>query len=149
MINNLLENAYEVDPAKIDKEIINMINSSNLNDKQKLAVFLSLIRNFTIISGGPGTGKTYLIFWLLKVLIKHGFDAERIRLAAPTGRAAERLTESIKRLLQNEDDKTGEKLISIEGETIHRLLKYSSYKNDFAYNENSNLPLDVLIIDEV
>ena len=149
VMHKLLDPSNETDISKIDKNIINMINLSPLNEKQKLALFLSLIKNFIVISGGPGTGKTYLIFWVLKALIKYGIDVRLIRLAAPTGRAAERLTESIRKLLQNENDETKKLLNTIEGETIHRLLKYVSYKNDFAYNESNKLPLDVLIVDEV
>lgn len=145
-IARLLENNLEYN---INQKIINEIKQSNLNDKQKIAVFLSLFKNFVIISGGPGTGKTFIISFLLKSLLQNGIDPDRIKIATPTGKSAERLITSIKLNLENENKKTKESLLKIEGETIHRLLKYSSIKNDFIYNEKNKLPADVIIIDEV
>lgn len=147
-IENFLQNNPEIDRKTIDQNIINDLKNSNLNEKQKIAVLLSLLKNFTIISGGPGTGKTYIVYYLLKSFLKNGIGYERIKLAAPTGKSAERLTESIKKNIKD-DDENKEELAKMEGETIHRLLKYSNFNNDFIYNEKNKLPLDVIIIDEV
>ncbi len=147
-IDRFLQNNLDDDLKSIDQNIIDDLKKSKLNNKQKIAILLSLIKNFTIISGGPGTGKTYIIYFLIKSFLKKGISFERIKLAAPTGKSAERLTESIKKNINDNDEKKDD-LIKLEGETIHRLLKYSNIKNDFIYNEKNKLPLEVIIIDEV
>jgi len=134
----------------IEPAIVNEIKESDLNRKQKIAVYFSLLKNFVIISGGPGTGKTHIIYWIVKLLIKTGYNPKRIKIAAPTGRAAKRISESIKAKSVSEGMKDNDENVNcIEAETIHRLLKYSINDNDFLYNENNTIPADVIIIDEV
>ena len=67
-----------------------------LDRDQQLALSAALLNNFTIISGGPGTGKTSIVLSLLRCLVRGGVSAERIALAAPTGRAAQRLSDAIR-----------------------------------------------------
>lgn len=112
--------------------------NTNYRFKQKLAVYLALTGNFTVISGGPGTGKTYVISEIIRHLISSGIRSDRIRVAAPTGKAAKRFSESL-----NDSD------IGITGETIHKLLDYSMSSGIFRYNENNKLDCDFIIIDEV
>lgn len=102
-----------------------------LAEKQKEAIRTSVRNRFSIISGPPGSGKTTIIDCITKIL--QGLDPEiKIQLAAPTGKAAKRMSES-----------TG-----MDAETVHRLLKFSPQTHDFTYNENNHLEADVLIIDE-
>ncbi len=109
----------------------------SLNLQQKAAIVLSLINDFTIISGGPGTGKTTIIKSIIKANIDMGINPKEIRLIAPTGKAAQRISESI----QDE--------IGMEASTIHRLLKYSPVKNRFTYGKINQLNLKLIIVDEV
>ncbi len=115
-----------------------VLGNTSYNFKQKLAIYLSMTGNFTVISGGPGTGKTYVISEIIKHLIASGIKNDRIRVAAPTGKAAKRFSESL-----NDSD------IGITGETIHKLLDYSMSSGIFRYNENNKLDCDFIIIDEV
>lgn len=101
-----------------------------LDEKQADAVILAASRGVSVITGGPGTGKTTII----KVLLEY-FDRERlsVELAAPTGRAAKRMTEA-----------TG-----YEARTIHRMLEIGGGSQEFARNEDNPLESDVVIIDEM
>lgn len=122
-----------------------------LNSLQKLSLALALLKNFVIISGGPGTGKTLVVIALLRLLVRCGIDPRRIQLAAPTGRAAQRMTDTIRMALVSIESpsKDDEKLSEISGATIHRLLRYDPANNRFRYNAANRLQADVIIIDEV
>src|SRR6201997_2068843 len=100
-----------------------------LADSQKAALRVALVSNVTVITGGPGVGKTTLINSLLKILIA---KAVTIALCAPTGRAAKRLSES-----------TG-----LEAKTIHRLLETDPRTGTFRRNEDEPLDCDLLVVDE-
>lgn len=100
-----------------------------LNEDQQRGVLACLQHKITVITGGPGTGKTTLIKKLLAIL-----DDQKLsyRLAAPTGRAAKRMNESTHKYAV----------------TIHRLLEYDVMTRQFTKNESDALKLDFLIIDE-
>lgn len=120
----------------IDKEIKTAIKSLSikLSDIQINAICSCFKENISIITGGPGTGKTTIINTISKIYLDNGYN---ISLCAPTGRAAKRIEET-----------TG-----IEAKTIHRMLGYipSSYDDigHFEYNEDNPLDTDVIIIDEM
>ena len=120
-------------------------------DWQKLAAAVAVMKRFCVISGGPGTGKTHAIARILAALIRqHHPDGLRIRLAAPTGKAAARLAESIghaKRVLVR--DSRILEAIPDTGSTIHRLLKPVKDSSYFTYNRDNPLPADVVVVDEV
>lgn len=122
-----------------------------LNQEQMTALGIGLLQSFSIISGGPGTGKTFIVLNLLRCLLRLGISKDRIFLAAPTGLAAQRLNDSIKKGLRTIDPlpEIDEELLELEGQTIHRLLKYSKWKDQFNYNRENPLPAEVVIIDEV
>jgi len=101
----------------------------SLNEEQQKGVLTILQNKVTVITGGPGTGKTTLIKKLLSILDEHQIV---YKLASPTGRAAKRITES-----------TGKK-----ASTLHRLLEFDVGTMGFTRNEQNALPLDVLIVDE-
>lgn len=119
----------------IDKEIKKSIKnlSIKLSKIQIDAIKSCFEENISIITGGPGTGKTTIINTISKIYLDNGYN---ISLCAPTGRAAKRIEET-----------TG-----IEAKTIHRMLGYipSSYDDigHFEYNEDNPLDTDVIIIDE-
>lgn len=126
--------------------------SDALIDWQKLACALATRGAFSIITGGPGTGKTTTVVRLLALLqspaVEHGKPL-RIRLAAPTGKAAARLTESIShqvRSLQVPED-VRQKIPS-DVTTVHRLLGSRPGTRHFRHHAGNPLPLDVLVVDE-
>ena len=107
--------------------------------------------NFHIITGGPGSGKTYSVSTKLVEMFK-GNIGLKAALAAPTGKAAARMNESIKKFAENPENKIEEsiriKLTEIKAHTIHRLLGYKTDSVFFKHDENNRLPFDVVIIDE-
>lgn len=100
-----------------------------LADNQKKAVRAAIDEKILIITGGPGTGKTTIINSILKIFKKAG---AKILLAAPTGRAAKRMSETSRE----------------KASTIHRLLDYSIQQGGFKKKSSNPLVADVLIIDE-
>ena len=123
----------ELDAAidEVEKEL-----GIELDPMQRTAVETAICSGVAVITGGPGTGKTTIINAVIRYFEKHGLTVE---LAAPTGRAAKRITES-----------TG-----VKARTIHRLLEFSgepgqesSRRVYFARNEENPLDCDAVIIDE-
>lgn len=116
--------------------IIERQTGIELDEMQKMAVVEAVINGLLIVTGGPGTGKTTTINTIIKYFEREGL---RILLAAPTGRAAKRMTET-----------TG-----YEAQTIHRLLEISGTPDEnnsnvnFERNEENPLDTDVVIIDEM
>ncbi|WCL48547.1 ATP-dependent DNA helicase [Leptospira sp. GIMC2001] len=133
--------------AKKEKETL------SLRLGQKDALINSIMSPFQIISGGPGTGKTTVVAFLLAVLKDLGMlpRLEDIALVAPTGRAAQRLTESIQENLLRMKGLSNlqEEIQFLRGRTLHSLLQFQKYKSKFFYNENRYLPQKLIILDEV
>jgi exodeoxyribonuclease V alpha subunit len=126
-------------------------------DWQKLACAMALRGRVAIITGGPGTGKTYTVARLLALLFAVAPDAGalRIALAAPTGKAAARLKQSIDKALSELADKVGDALPLREltarmgaARTLHSLLGARPDTRAFAHNQGNPLDVDVLIVDE-
>jgi len=115
-------------------------------DWQKLASALAVSRRFAVISGGPGTGKTTTVVKVLALLLEQN-PSLQIRLAAPTGKAAARMVESI-RSRKNEIDMSEEirNLIPESASTLHRLLSYDG--KHFRFNSSNPLMADCLVVDE-
>ena len=121
-------------------------------DWQKLACALATRSAFSIITGGPGTGKTTTVVRLLALLQAPAVEVGRplrIRLAAPTGKAAARLTESIgqqvERLAVSDAVRSN---IPSDVSTVHRLLGSRPGSRHFRHHAGNPLPLDVLVVDE-
>jgi len=121
-------------------------------DWQMVAAALSLQHALTVISGGPGTGKTTTVTKILALYLQQQVAAGRtpeIRLAAPTGKAAARLSESISRAKASL--KLPEKLsrlIPEEAATLHRLLGVQRGSIEFKHHAHNPLVLDLLLVDE-
>ena len=98
-------------------------------DSQRAAVRAAVTKKLMVVTGGPGTGKTTIVRAILEIFAAKG---QRVLLAAPTGRAAKRLTESTGR----------------EAKTIHRLLEFDPGVGGFRKGKESPLDLDLLVIDE-
>ncbi len=126
-------------------------NSALAIDWQKVACAIAATKGFSVITGGPGTGKTTTVTKLLAILQSLYKSAPlSIKLVAPTGKAAARLSESILGAKEQlkiipEDIKA---LIPDSAQTIHRLLGVKPFTNKFKHNSTNPLHLDVLIIDE-
>jgi len=126
-------------------------------DWQKLACAIALRGAVAIITGGPGTGKTYTVARLLALLFATAPDAarQRVALAAPTGKAAARLKQSIDKALGELAERVGEALPLRElttrmgaARTLHSLLGARPDSRAFAHNKGNPLDVDVLIVDE-
>jgi len=116
----------------ISVEKIEKAEGIELSDEQRSAVLTCMDKTVTVITGGPGTGKTTIINIIILALLSMGYS---VALCAPTGRAAKRMTET-----------TGQ-----DASTIHRLLEYMPTNNGgmFNYNEENQLPYDAIIVDEM
>ncbi|MCX8109651.1 MAG: exodeoxyribonuclease V subunit alpha [Syntrophorhabdaceae bacterium] len=118
-------------------------------DMQKKAAQNAAIRNFLVISGGPGTGKTFTIVKIIALLLELNKKALSIALAAPTGKAAARLKTVIKDTKGIIDcPNEVKRYIPEDVLTIHRLLGSSYRTKHFRFNEDNPLPYDVIIVDE-
>ena len=138
-----LQLRYEMDPAELDREIqaIEKEEGLTLDELQTTAVKSAIEAGVAVITGGPGTGKTTIINVIIKYFSKHGME---IKLCAPTGRAAKRMTES-----------TG-----WPAQTIHRLLEINGAMEEdgrnpdnhgmhFSRNADNPLECDAIIVDEM
>lgn len=116
-------------------------------DWQLVAAVSGVLNNFTIITGGPGTGKTTTVAKILTILYTINPDL-KVALAAPTGKAAVRMSESLKGSALDAAADIKEKFQNIAPATIHRLLKYIPDSPYFKHNKENPLNYDVVIVDE-
>ncbi|MCP1205581.1 exodeoxyribonuclease V subunit alpha [Pantoea sp. B550] len=130
-------------------DVLNSLFGDQPENWQKIAAAVALTRKTAVISGGPGTGKTTTVAKLLAALIRLNPGALRIQLAAPTGKAAARLTESLGRALQElvvSDEER--RRFPAEATTLHRLLGAQPDTQRLRYHAGNPLHLDVLVVDE-
>ncbi len=100
-----------------------------LSDEQKDAIQSAIENNFTIITGGPGTGKTTIIRAIIEAFMA---ESKRVLIAAPTGRAAKRIEETS----------------HYQASTIHRMLKVNPETKEFYHDQHNPLIADMIIVDE-
>ena len=142
---NIINTIKYLENKKIDKlfldnriEELERVNNIKYNDKQKEAIKKSLENNITIITGGPGTGKTTIIKAICELyqnIFQLSYEelTNRIALLAPTGRASKRMSEST----------------NLPASTIHRFLKWNKETNEFLVNEYNKNDHHLIIVDEV
>lgn len=123
------------------------------SDPQRTAAQLAASRHLTIITGGPGTGKTYTAARALALLVAQGIDPHRIRLAAPTGKAADRMkasiTASIGTMPADFAALCGDlPAVAQSSSTLHRLLGGDPRSGRCRFHAGNRLPCSVLVVDE-
>ena len=126
-----------IDDIELKIEKIEMFFGINYNEEQKKAIKQAIIKNFSIITGGPGTGKTTIIkgiVQLYKLVTGYSYDKlkEKMILLAPTGRAAKRMSEAC----------------THPASTIHRYLKWNKETLEFGLNEKNKSNAEFIIVDE-
>jgi exodeoxyribonuclease V alpha subunit len=146
-----------IDPDALDDSLARMFGGSSDSDQIR-AVADAVSRRFTVIAGGPGTGKTTSVARLLATLHEQaraaGERSPLVGLAAPTGKAAARLEEAV-RAEAAVMARSGavraevvEQLVGIGGSTLHRLLGSRLGTARFRYHRGLRLPHDVIVVDE-
>jgi exodeoxyribonuclease V alpha subunit len=119
-------------------------------DWQKIAATVACLKHFCVITGGPGTGKTFAVTKILALLHEWLADQRlQIYLAAPTGKAAARMQEALEQArIHINVDKPGKHTFPSEVFTIHRMLKPIKGSPYFRYNSQNPLMADVVVVDE-
>jgi exodeoxyribonuclease V alpha subunit len=123
------------------------INENEKIDWQLVAAIQAFMNSFSIITGGPGTGKTTTVAKVLSILYTHD-PTTRVALAAPTGKAAVRMAESLKQTTLSLDPAIKNIFEKLMPSTLHRLLKFIPDSVHFKHNAENPLPYDVIIVDE-
>lgn len=141
-----IEKFYEAE--SLAENIFGESVSKELQVKATQGVFKN---RFTVITGGPGTGKTTVIAKIISILWKL-FPEASVQLAAPTGKAAARINEAMSRSVGQMGDMldtvTSDKLKKLNGSSIHRLLGWTSKPGVFRHNKENPIEADLLIVDE-
>ena len=141
LIRERLKSVALQDETLLKQYIANWTSSQPELDWQKVAVLMALTRQFCVISGGPGTGKTTIVIRLLEAFSNQD-KTLRVALAAPTGKAAARMQQAIAMVRQ---DSSKEDVLA---KTVHRLLGITPNNEQGKYNAENPLAVDVLIVDE-
>ncbi len=142
------------DAARLGTRVSRLFPNAKGTDRQLFASINALVRRLTVVTGGPGTGKTTTVFKLLVALVEEkaeaGLDLPRITLLAPTGKAAARLSAAIRD--QKASSETAPLVLAAipdEASTIHRQLKARvDNPNRFEYGITNPLPYDIVVCDE-
>jgi exodeoxyribonuclease V alpha subunit len=140
---NFINKLLSIDDTKFNNigkyiKLLEDVYNIEYNDKQKLAISTSFKKNFLVITGGPGTGKTTIIKAIVDLYMKLNNltvkgAQEEMALLAPTGRAARRIMETT----------------NVSAMTIHKFLKWNKETNEFGVNEHNKVPVKFVIVDEV
>jgi exodeoxyribonuclease V alpha subunit len=126
-IHLLKSNSFK---SKVDDSLFDKLQDNiTLSDEQKAAVLGIVGEGVSVLTGGPGSGKTTSLKKLVKLLLSVGYE---LALAAPTGRASQRMTETI----------------GLQASTIHRLLVWDHDNKTFLKNERNTIEANFIIIDE-
>lgn len=143
--------ALASEPTSAPEAIDDLSERMHLDDGQRQAVRTCLASRLGVLVGGPGTGKTRTVATILAALLRDEGATPRIALAAPTGKAAARMGESIANaaaLLETSDPDLADSMRQVRPSTVHRLLGVRRGSAAFRHNASDPLHHDVVIIDE-
>jgi len=149
LVRRARETFDDFDVPHLHRTLDKLFPATHDNAALKAAVATVVLKRLTVISGGPGTGKTTAIKLVLEALCSlNGSKSSRIVLAAPTGKAALRMLDALRTTMDL--NRHAEYLSSVPDRafTVHRLLEGRPESNYFRYNSENRLPLDVLVVDE-
>ncbi|KAA5536842.1 exodeoxyribonuclease V subunit alpha [Taibaiella lutea] len=122
-------------------------NKTAQTDWQLVAVLVALLQDFTIITGGPGTGKTTTVAKILTLMFTM-HPSLKVAMVAPTGKAAARMSESLMKTQATASDDIKSNFARLKSSTIHRLLGWQQGTPYFRHNAENHLPYDLIIVDE-
>lgn len=155
MVEDALKRLNTATGNTLDDEALNRYFDKPDSDEQKKAARKAIEKRLTLLSGGPGTGKTYTlarVVALLAEIKKQGCGDFEVRLVAPTGKAAVRMVESIKDAKKElSESGVGQAILGAipeEASTIHRLLKARYHSPYFKHDAQAPLVADMVIVDE-
>lgn len=124
-----------------------LLEKFQLDEYQQNALIASTQHQFSLITGGPGTGKTFTLAQVIAVLVKLNPEL-RIAMSAPTGKASQRMQEALQKAIDSlPDELKNEKLNQLQPVTLHRLLGMGMQQRAKYHNKNP-LPYDVVVVDE-
>ncbi len=153
-LGNTLRQRLALDARTISaaaQEFWKQLFAGDLDSAQATAARRACESGFFLLTGGPGTGKTATIGKLLQLLQLQANENSltlRIALAAPTGKAATRLSESLRVAVSSQENRPSLASEAFEAKTLHRLLGSRPNSVQFRHDAQNPLPLDVLIVDE-
>lgn len=156
---------YWLEERQVAADILTLATTEHAADKpdttrlfpaafaeQRVAAEIALSRGLTVLTGGPGTGKTTTVARLLALLAEQADDGSRrlrIALAAPTGKAAARLQEAVQIEVDKLDEVDRARLPNLRATTLHRLLgPRPDTSSRFRHHRDNRLPHDVIVVDE-
>ncbi|HLI45429.1 MAG TPA: exodeoxyribonuclease V subunit alpha [Acidimicrobiales bacterium] len=160
---DLLARSAEVPPGDASggtavsslREAISQLFGAEDDAEQRWAVAVSALRGLAVVAGGPGTGKTTTVARLIGLLAEQsataGSEPPLVALAAPTGKAANRMQEAVRAAAVQlpVSEAVRRQLLALEASTVHRLLRPYSYTSSrFRYHRRNRLPHDVVVVDE-
>ena len=146
LLNRTLAHAATVAPAQLDGWLDELFPGPNADPDQRRAVEQVATSGVTVLAGGPGTGKTTTIARMLAMLFRQG--AERVALAAPTGKAAARMDQALRAAAGDLPPDVAPRVAGLSATTLHRLLGAQPYRRP-RHNGDNPLPHDVVIVDEL
>ena len=163
LVANFITDRIGTEAETMDPAVSGLLDTALASGKepgstrQRFAAGIALSERFAVIAGGPGTGKTHTIAAMLSALAGIDEPFPSVALAAPTGKAAARLGEAMTDEATREEEGGGfchdesvrERLLSVEGTTIHRLLGYHPARGRFLHDRDNRLPHDLVIVDEM
>ncbi len=152
-----LQRRLTAEPPQVDadrlaaglRRLFPAAGSDSEPDAQLLAAAVTALSWVSVLSGGPGTGKTTTVARLLALLCDQPGPPPRIALAAPTGKAAARLEEAVRGAAADLPDADRQRLGELRAQTVHRLLGWQPQaRGRFRHDATNQLPHDVVVVDE-